>query len=108
MGQQDAIARLIAQLEDFRIRPGAYVRPGDVSHVEALLKGVDLALGAAGVVLDHAGVRKAHGFQESPLTVAQLLQVHGVESREIITQLIDLTIDALRRWSADHADESPA
>jgi hypothetical protein len=83
------------------------VRPGDVSHVEAFLRGIDEALIANGVALDHAGVRKAHGFQESPLTVAQLLQVHGVESPVIITQLIDLTINALRLWSAEHGGEMP-
>jgi hypothetical protein len=106
MGQQDAIARLIAQLEDVRKHPGAYVRPADVSHIEALLQGVDVALGAIGVVLDHAGVRKAHGFQQSPLTVAQLMRIHGVDPPAIITQLIDLTIDALRRWSAEHSQQA--
>jgi hypothetical protein len=108
MSQHDAIARLISQLEDVRRRPGAYVRPGDVSHVEALLQGVDIALAAAGVVLDHAGVRKARGFQESPLTVAQLMQIHGTDPSTIITQLIEFTIDALRRWSAEHPEEPTA
>jgi hypothetical protein len=108
MGQQDAIARLIAQLEDFRRRPSLYIRPCDVSHVEAFLRGIDEALIATGVVLDHAAVWKAHGFPESPLTVAQLMQIHGTDPPAIINQLIDLMIEALRRWSADPPGDAPA
>ena len=102
MGNTDATARLVEQLEHFRRHPTDYVRPHDVSHVESFLRGIDVALNAHGVVLDHAAIRHAHGFPDSPLTIAQLMQVHGVEPTVVVNRLIDFTIEALRSWAAEH------
>src|SRR5690242_6907797 len=97
MRNEDMVARVIEELEFFRKRPGIYVRPVDTSHVEAFLQGVDVALGACGIALDHRSVWKARGWEDSPTTIGQRMQSRGDDTAVIVNELIDLMVEALKR-----------